>query len=205
MDKIKMVNEINNCNKIEFLWYQRNDGVQHTGILLRGDDQPICTIDFGTSLGSYGSGIGSSSVSSKKKAQISSAASSSPVTGGISIDHFDENKSKIKGLIVEVNAKNKELKEKLIEAIDGLLTLEMGQYHLSTNNCRDHLLKSMKFLYKFWEDCGSDCVVIDKAQYNNFKKVFQIQKNDSLNIAFILSNSVIVLAVIVLIILIRSK
>lgn len=178
--------KIKRCIKIEFCWYQKRDLIGHTGILLKGDNDPICTFDFGPSLTYYGEKSRNPMIAFNTSAQTFLAASQSPVASGISIEEFDDSISEEKGLIIQVFTYSKRQKAKVKQAIDGLLDQKMGDYTLLANNCREFVKQAEDFLTNFWNDDDEYSEEEDGIDYvyrHDFKRgMQQVETIDGLKV-----------------------
>ena len=144
----KVDEQISDSDLMEYLWYQRKEGWEHTGVVLSFDSAQRFTLDFGVALSKpwsimkYLAGMLALifpflSFSHEKGKQY---AATIKLNGETNLNDFLPENVKIKGKLAELSLKTEEDKETAKEFFRCIRKIPMEKYQLKENNCRDHVI-----------------------------------------------------------------
>ncbi|CAK8698179.1 unnamed protein product [Clavelina lepadiformis] len=145
---------INASNEMGFAWCTNHHILEHSAVVLIFNSLPVFTLEYGADLS--GNGIRkcifySSCVSTAAFEQISSSSGYSrvpaklvaklPLNSGMYCDIFNSKKSTIRGIFMQlgINKGFEKLRARQLIAI--ITSIEMGDYQLLLNDCRDYVIR----------------------------------------------------------------
>ena len=141
---------------IELCWGKDETWIRHTSIVLKFNGEPFCTIDYGPTEGQFGT-IGSVAISSKKSIVACTALA---FGSSVYVNDYKISKPKIVGKLLEFALSSRENKKRAIDLLVQISQLDMGDYHLTKNNCRDFVSKAMDIIsdnkIRYDNDAGED-------------------------------------------------
>ena len=145
---------IDNSISMEYLWCKNKDHIEHTSVLLKFNDMPVLTIDFGgkPSVGQKvvaGSLMAKAYVSKSVPSLVNKAAkvaASMPLNGEVSLNLFNSLDVTIVGSFAKLSLKSREEKENAMNMFNMIKQIDPGKYRLLGNNCRSYVITVATFL-----------------------------------------------------------
>ena len=137
-----LLQHINASCHIEFHWGKDKTLIGHTSIVIKFDRISLFTIDFGPIEGQSGT-IGSVAMTAKKSAVACSALA---IGSSVYLNGFKLSRTKLERQLLEFAISTAFGKNRAIDLLLELSQLEMGDYHVMKNNCRDFVAKAMDII-----------------------------------------------------------
>ena len=181
---------IENSQSMEYLWSQKTDIVEHTGVVIKFDLTPKISIDFGgllekniakAKLATMGTAVVSAGMSKSvipsSEYKANGLIRSTTLEGRVTLKDFNSSRVKIKGLLVKLHLRSREEKEKALQVFNAIKDIDVGEYQLMTNNCRHYViaiaacLKNLpEFEEKQWKEFQEEIqniLVRDNEKFQN--------------------------------------
>ena len=137
-----LLQHINASCHIEFHWRKDRTLIGHTSIVIKFDRIPLFTVDFGPSEGQSGTS-GLVATAAKKSAVACSALA---IGSKVCVNGFEFSRTNLERQLLEFAISTAFGKNRAINLLLELSQLEMGDYHVVTNNCRDFVAKAMDII-----------------------------------------------------------
>ena len=196
-DQYKQVYEIIKRSEVmEYSWYRRKDLIKHTGIVISFDGAQSITLDFFADtfhpkslvkIGTAAVAIGSTAVFSpfhKKSKKLKQFVGSMKLKGKMSLGEFSGYDKNVVGKLIELPLTTKEEKENAINMFIYIAQLNLDDYQLMENNCRNHVITVASYLSEYPEMKGEDWSEFEfkmQRMLSDDQRTFQDLKNHALN------------------------
>ena len=153
---------------MEYSWYRRKDLIKHTGIVVSFDGAQSFTLDFFADtfhpkslakIGTAAVAIGSTAVFSpfdKKIGKVKQFVGSLKLKGKMSLNQFSGYDIKVVGKLIELPLTTKEEKENAMNMFTYIAQLNLDDYQLMENNCRNHVITVDSYQSEYPEMKGED-------------------------------------------------
>ena len=142
----KVLIEIERSSSIEFTWAKNpNDLARHTMLVLRFDNISRLTLDFSDHVNSKSStGVIHASLAITQAFWKKGAKK---IKARVDLNLFDlDSRYEFLGTLLKFAITDRNAKDKAKRLIKRALQIEMGDYHLKTNNCRHYIQKVFEML-----------------------------------------------------------
>ena len=150
---------IENSRTMEYLWSQKTDDVGHTGVVVKFDQTPKASIDFGgvietdatklkaAAVGAvvFSAGM-SKSVSPCSEKIADAVVRKFTLEGRVTLKDFVPSQVDIKGKLVKLPLRSRAEKKQALKVFNAIKDVDVGDYQLMTNNCRHYVIAIAKYL-----------------------------------------------------------
>ena len=178
-DTYNVINWIDCSQTMEFAWSKNDDQLRHTGVVIKFNNMPVFTLDFGADDVEGRVGFTKIKLASLKAAARVSATFSysggiqkagrrvanAEMPGEVKISIFDSKTSEIMGNLARFSIQSREEKDNCKNLIKAIQRIDMGSYKLMENNCRNYVIVVATLLREFPE--------LEPSNWNKFELEMQ--------------------------------
>ena len=165
---------IRSSKSIEYSWFRKKDFIQHTGIIISFDSLQTMLLEFGAVLSHPKTmlkyiAISTANASLKiskmispppkynsKQQKFKNFVATTQLKGKISLIQFCPDNLEVMGRLIKLSLERKEEKENAINMFNCIAQIDVGEYQLMENNCRNYVITVATYLREYPEFRGED-------------------------------------------------
>ena len=165
---------IRSSKSIEYSWFRKKNFIKHTGIIISFDGVQTMLLDFGANLAhpkamlkyiafstanaslQLSKMISPARVYCSKQQMLKNFVATTQLKGKISLIQFCPDNMEIMGRLMLLSLEKKEEKENAINMFNCIAQIDVGEYQLMENNCRNYVITVATYLREYPEFRGED-------------------------------------------------
>ena len=159
---------------IEYSWFRKKNFIKHTGIIISFDGVQTMILDFGAIMShpktvlkviaistanaslQMSKMISPARVYNSKQKKFKNFVATTQLKGKISLIQFCPDNMEVMGRLMLLSLERKEEKENAINMFNCIAQIDVGEYQLMENNCRNYVITVATYLREYPEFRGED-------------------------------------------------